>query len=76
MSDQTERLLTEALALSRRERAELAARLLESLDEKHDPDADSAWNEEIAHRAAGARDGSQPGLSEEEFDRLVHRLRS
>lgn len=44
------RLLDEALRLSESERAELAARLIESLDPADDVDADSAWGEEIRRR--------------------------
>lgn len=76
VSHETERLLSESMSLSRHERAELAARLLESLDDASDPGAAQAWDEEIARRAAAARSGSQPGLSQVEFDELVRRLRS
>lgn len=75
MSHEAERLLAESMVLSPRERADLAARLLESLDDA-DPGATQAWDEEIARRAAAARDGSQPGLSQVEFDELVRRLRA
>ncbi len=40
----------ELLNLPPAERAELAARLLDSLDETTDDDADAAWGEEIRKR--------------------------
>jgi putative addiction module component (TIGR02574 family) len=47
-----ERLLTEALGLPERERADLAARLLESLDEADGRDVDEDWAAEIERRCA------------------------
>ena len=47
--DATE-LLNEALGLPAEARAELAAKLIESLDDTVDPDAESKWAEEIARR--------------------------
>ena len=47
--DATE-LLNEALELPAEARAALAARLIESLDETVDPDAESLWAEEITRR--------------------------
>ena len=43
-------LLKQALALSDKERAELASRLIDSLDPTVDADAELAWQEEIARR--------------------------
>jgi putative addiction module component (TIGR02574 family) len=53
MTDAADRLLKDALVLSDRERAEIAARLLESLDagEAEDPDeVEKAWAAEIERR--------------------------
>lgn len=52
-----ERLLKEALGLPPEARAALAARLLESLDERVDPDAEAAWGAEIARRIADLDSG-------------------
>lgn len=52
MTNTTERLLTEALSLPDTERAELAARLIESLEAQVDPDVDGAWAAEIERRCA------------------------
>jgi putative addiction module component (TIGR02574 family) len=50
------KLLTAALELSPHERAELAARLLESLDED-DREVDEAWADEIERRCAALDSG-------------------
>ena len=52
MSLMTEQLLQEALALPDDQRAELAVRLLQSLDQEIDPDAEEAWAIEIERRCA------------------------
>ncbi|HET9408562.1 MAG TPA: addiction module protein [Candidatus Sulfotelmatobacter sp.] len=43
-------LLKHALTLSEKERAELASNLIDSLDPTVDPDAEVAWQAEIARR--------------------------
>ncbi|HJY85136.1 MAG TPA: addiction module protein [Candidatus Binatia bacterium] len=48
----TERILQDALALPDAQRAELATRLLQSLDRVVDPDAEEAWAIEIERRCA------------------------
>ena len=45
------RIFEQALTLSETERAELAAKLLASLDEASDPDAEEAWAAEITKLA-------------------------
>jgi putative addiction module component (TIGR02574 family) len=50
MSMDATELLNEALGLPAEARAALAARLIESLDETVDPDAESMWAEEITRR--------------------------
>ncbi|MBI4586709.1 MAG: addiction module protein [Planctomycetes bacterium] len=50
MTDQAMRLLEEALRLPPEARAAIAGRLMESLDEHVDEDAEAAWAEEIARR--------------------------
>jgi putative addiction module component (TIGR02574 family) len=52
MSLMTERILQDALALPDDQRAELAMRLLQSLDRDVDPDAEEAWAVEIERRCA------------------------
>ena len=52
MTAQAELLLGQALLLSERERAELAAKLISSLDAAPDQDVDAAWAVEIERRCA------------------------
>ncbi len=47
---QSHRLLSDALLLPEKERAELASQIIASLDGPPDPDADSLWAEEITRR--------------------------
>jgi putative addiction module component (TIGR02574 family) len=51
-------LLSEALRLSARERADLAEALLASLDEDVDNDAEAAWRSEVDRRIAELDSGS------------------
>ena len=57
MTDTTQRLLDEALDLPDNERAELAARLIESLDAAAEDDVDAAWAAEIERRCAALDSG-------------------
>ena len=59
MTDSTRDLLERVLALPLKDRAEVAARVLESLDEGHeDPAAvERAWREEIGRRVREIREG-------------------
>ncbi len=53
-----DQILPAALALSPEERAKLAHKLLQSLDEPADPGAASAWVQEIEKRARELDDGA------------------
>ena len=57
MTERTQQLLQKALSLPDNERAELAGNLIASLDTTIDPDADAAWQAEIARRADEMRSG-------------------
>jgi len=50
MSTVGEKILQDALNLPTEERAEVAARLIESLEEARDPDIDAAWAAEVERR--------------------------
>ena len=50
MNSSAKQLLDNALDLPDSERAELAARLIESLDPGADSDVDAAWDDEIRRR--------------------------
>jgi putative addiction module component (TIGR02574 family) len=52
MSLMPEQIFHDALALPDDQRAELATRLLQSLDQEVDPDAEEAWVTEIERRCA------------------------
>ena len=58
MNADAARLLEEALRLPEEERADLAARLIESLDPQVDPDAGPAWEDEVGRRVRELDDGS------------------
>jgi putative addiction module component (TIGR02574 family) len=69
-------VLRDAMALPTRERAEVAAELLASLDERVDGDADAvgaAWAEELEHRARRVVSGDDPG---EPWGAVRDRIRS
>jgi putative addiction module component (TIGR02574 family) len=51
-------LLEQALSLPEHERAKIAARLLESLDEEAQSDIDAAWATEIEQRCAAVDAGT------------------
>ena len=50
MNTQTQKVFEDALRLSEQERATLAACLIDSLDNEHDQDHQSAWDAEILRR--------------------------
>ena len=58
MTEDTKELLDKALKLPSEGRAALAGSLLESLDDRVDPDAETAWATEIAKRVAELDQGS------------------
>jgi len=58
MTKAAEAVLADALKLDVEARAELAAELLASLDGPADPDAEAAWEVEIARRVAAIEVGT------------------
>ena len=58
MNTTTHELLESALQLPERDCADLAASLIESLDESFDADAQTAWAEEVRRRLADLDSGS------------------
>lgn len=62
------RILEQALSLSEAERAELVAKLLASLEEGSDPDAEDVWVAEIAKRAESVVRGDAKLVSWEDVD--------
>ena len=58
-------------ALPREDRAEIAQRLIESLDEPADPDWEAAWAEELKKRAERMKNGAAKGIP---FDEVLATL--
>jgi len=76
MSVTVTQLTEQALGLPENDRAELAHRLLLSLDEVPEEGVDEAWEEEIAKRAERVRNGTAKGRpAEEVLQELRARLR-
>jgi putative addiction module component (TIGR02574 family) len=61
MSETAQELKLQLTSLSPRDRAELAHFLIHSLDEDPDPDADKAWEIELANRLAEIDTGKAVG---------------
>lgn len=71
MSPVGERILQDALNLPEEERAEVAARLIESLEEATDPDLDEAWAAEIERRCVALDTGEAVTSDWEEVRRRI-----
>jgi putative addiction module component (TIGR02574 family) len=71
MAAALERLAQEALALSDQERAELARKLLVSLEDAPDEGVSEAWDLEIARRVQRIREGTAKGRPAEEVSRDI-----
>jgi putative addiction module component (TIGR02574 family) len=71
MTKATEAVLADALKLDPDSRAQLAVELLASLDGPSDPDAEEAWEAEIARRVADLKAGH---LKLESWDDLKRRI--
>ena len=71
MGSEAKQLLDRAMHLSERDRAELAARLIDSLDAKAAADVDAAWATEIARRAGELDSGAAKGVPWSEARRLI-----
>jgi len=73
MTKATESVLANAFRLDAKARAELAAELLASLDGPADPDAASAWDEEIRRRVDALEAGTEKLESWESVKRRIAR---
>jgi putative addiction module component (TIGR02574 family) len=71
MSRTAEQVLEAAMALPEAERAEVAARLQDTLGVFSDPEIAAAWKAEIARRIKEADEGGEPSISQEEVDRRL-----
>ena len=73
MARELEEIAAEALELSPPARAELANRLLDSLDELSEAESDALWADEAERRYAGYQAGEIKAIAAEE---VFARLRS
>lgn len=71
--NESEELLSKALRLPEHDRAELAKRLLESLDPGRDDDVNDAWLTEIERRCAAVDAGEAITSDWEDFRRRIER---
>lgn len=71
MTQETNDVLKRALALPAEDRAELAGSLLESLDVGQDPDAEAAWQQEVARRIQDLDSGKVTAIPWAEVRRRV-----
>lgn len=71
MTNNTQRLLAEALDLPQMEGAELASRLLESLEGVTDTEADATWTAELERRCAALDSGEAQASDWDEVRRRI-----
>ena len=71
MNAKARRILSEALTLPEKERADLAAELIESLDTARDDNVEAAWAEEIASRVQDLDAGLVKTIPWTEVRRLI-----
>jgi len=73
MASPSDELESKALKLSRRGRARLAQRLISSLDQKVDADAEKLWLEEAERRLGELKSGKVVGIPAE---KVIKKARS
>lgn len=71
MTQKSQVVLEEALKLSSNERAEVAERLIASLDEMPDTDVEQAWQEEVQRRLQQIERGEVKTIPWEEVQRRL-----
>ena len=71
MNTAAQQLFQDALRLPDGDRAELAANLIESLDEEREDAVESAWDAEIRHRVEELDNGSVRAVSWTEARRMI-----
>ncbi|MFL5356642.1 addiction module protein [Archangium sp.] len=77
MSEQAEKLLSEALKLPTSERVRVAAELLASVEGEPEPDAEAAWAAEIDRRVRRVEaEGPKGDDWQDVHARIASRLRS
>lgn len=73
MTKAAEKVLAEALTLDTRERADLAAKLLASLDGEPEEDVEAAWAAEVARRIEEIEAGRVELVPWEDVERRIER---
>ena len=73
MTKPAEKVLSEALGLAARERAEIAAKLIASLDDEPDEDVEAAWVAEVERRVEAVEAGRANLVPWEDVERRVER---
>ena len=73
MTKPAERVLSEALSLDTRERAEIAAELIASLDGEPDEDVEAAWAAEVERRVGEVEAGRATLVPWEDVERRIER---
>ena len=73
MTRAAEKLLAEALTLDTRERADLAAKLLASLDGEPDDEVEAAWAAEVERRIQDIEAGRAELLPWEDVERRIEK---
>lgn len=71
MNTAIQELLDTALRLPENDRADLAASLIESLDQPFDPDAQTAWAEEVRRRLADLDSGAVKAIPWDEARQAI-----
>ncbi len=71
MNTATQEILNTALQLSEKERADLAASLIESLDRPFDSDVQAAWADEIRRRLADLDSGAVKAIPWDEARQVI-----
>lgn len=74
MTAKAKKILEEALELSPEERADLAATLLDSLEEGEDEGVEEAWAQEIARRIQEVESGAVKTIPWSEARRRLYRV--
>ena len=75
MNHDLSRLIEEALRLPSEARGALAARLIDSLDQATDPDAEAAWEAELARREEDLDSGRTRAVPWSEARQAILRAR-
>lgn len=71
MSNESSRVLDEALALPADERARIAASLIESLDEETDRDVEDRWREVVRRRMQELDEGKVAAVDWQEARKAI-----